>query len=93
MANDATKYFMGDIYVGETSTGFLVSDDRGEAAETSINEETARDIVNAVEGKVDGPLKPASLFDISAEEFERFRDVEIPSSGLPDGVQVWQVKR
>lgn len=93
MPSNTTKYFMGDVYVGETSTGFLVSDRRGDRAETSISEKAARAIVTAIEGQVDGPLQPASLFDISAEEFERFRAAEIPSPGLPEGVQVWQVKR
>jgi hypothetical protein len=93
MPNEATKYFMGDVYVGDVGFGFLVSDSRDGEMEWTIDEETTRAIVIAADGKVDAPLSPANLFGISQEEFELYRDTEMSVPGLPEGVQVWQVKR
>ncbi len=94
MANEETKYYMGDVFQGDVSIGFLVSDERADGGETTIDEATARAIVStSADADPNGALKPANLFDISQEEFERFRDAEIPSSSLPDGVKAWQVKR
>jgi len=93
MPNETTKYFMGDVYVGDVGFGFLVSDSRDGAVEMTIDEETARAIVSAADGKVDAPLSPANLFEISQDEFELYRETVIPVSGLQEGLQVWQVKR
>ena len=92
MPNEATKYFMGDVYVGDVGFGFLVSDSRDGEMEWTIDEETARAIVSAADGKVDAQFSPANLFEISQDEFELYRETEIPVSGLPEGLQVWQVK-
>lgn len=93
MPSATTKYFMGDIYVADVGFGFLVSDRREGETEITINEETARAIVDKAEGDPNATLNPANLFEISKEEFELFRDTEINSPGLPDGVRIWQVKR
>jgi hypothetical protein len=84
---------MGDVYAGDVGFGFLVSDGRNGEVETTIDEETARAIVNTADGRVDAPLSPANLFEISQDEFESYRETEIPLHGLPEGLQVWQVKR
>ncbi len=84
---------MGDVYVGDVGFGFLVSDSRDAEVEMTIDEETARAIVSAADGKVGPTLSPANLFEISQDEFELYRETEIPLSGLPEGLQVWQVKR
>jgi hypothetical protein len=93
MPNETTKYFMGDVYVGDVGFGFLVSDSRDAETEVTIDEETARTIVSAVGGDPNVSLNPANLIEISQEEFELYRETEIPVSGLPEGLQVWQVKR
>lgn len=84
---------MGDVYAGDVGFGFLVSDGRDGEVETTIDEETARAIVSTADGKVDAPLSSANLFEISQDEFELHRETEIPLPGLPEGLQVWQVKR
>ncbi|MEO8440471.1 MAG: hypothetical protein ABI540_09645 [Spartobacteria bacterium] len=92
MSNGATRYFMGDVYVGEVGVGFVVCDSRGDDAEVMIGEETAQAIVAASDAEVDGPVQPVNLFEISQDEFDLFRDEEITLSHLPDGLQVWRVK-
>ena len=93
MPNEATKYFMGDVYAGDVGFGFLVSDSRDGETEPAIDQEKARAIVSAAEGDVDAKLGPVNLFEISQEEFELYRETEIAVSGLPEGLQIWQVKR
>jgi hypothetical protein len=93
MPNETTKYFMGDVYVGDVGFGFLVSDSREGETEVTIDEKTARAIVSAAGGDPNVKLNPANLFEVSQEEFELYRETEIPVSGLSEGLQVWQVKR
>jgi hypothetical protein len=93
MPNEATKYFMGDVFVGDLGLGFLVRDSRDGETEPAIDEETARAIVSAVDGDVNAKIGPVNLFEISQAEFELYRETEIPMSGLPAGLEIWQVKR
>ncbi len=83
---------MGDIFAGDVGVGFLVSDKRG-SAETAISDETAAKIVRTVEGETTGELGRPNLFEISAEEFESFRGPEVAGLDLPQGMEVWQVKK
>lgn len=92
MPADTTKHFMGDVYVGDVGFGFLVLDSRGCDTETTIDDSTAHAIVEAAGGDRTAAFKPANLFEISAEEFESYRDTEIIVADLPDGVSIWQVK-
>ena len=93
MADEATKYFMGDVFVGDIGFGFLVRDSRNDGTEPMIDEEMARAIVSAVDSDANATLGPANLFEISQGEFELYRESEIPLPGLPEGLQIWQVKR
>jgi hypothetical protein len=93
MPSEATRYFMGDVYVGDVGFGFLVTDSRDGETEPTIDQETARAIVSAADGDVNATLSPANLFEISQEEFQLYRDTEISISRLPQGLQIWQVKR
>lgn len=92
MPNEA-KYFMGDVYAGDVGFGFLVSDRRDGAVETTIDERTARSIVGASGGNPNSTISPANLFEISQDEFEFTRETEISVLGFPEGLTVWQVKR
>ena len=92
MSNESSKYYMGDIFVGDLGFGFAVSDSRGGATEPTIGDEAAQKIVTVVKGNIDAPLGSVNLFEISQEEFEAVRDGEITSLGLPQGLQVWRLK-
>ena len=93
MANEALKYFMGDVYAADIGFGFLVTDRRDDDAEPTINETTARTIVAAADGDPNAKLSPVSLFEISRDEFELYKDTEVEVPDLPKGITVWQVKR
>lgn len=93
MPDEATKYFMGDVLVGDVGLGFLVRDSRDDETEPTIDEGKARAIVSAAGGDVDAGLGPVNLFEISQDEFDLYREAEIPVAGLPEGLQIWQVKR
>ncbi|CAN5384117.1 hypothetical protein BH20VER3_BH20VER3_09020 [soil metagenome] len=93
MPSEMPTYFMGDVYVGEVGFGFLVSDNSGAGVEPTIDEPTARAIVEAADGDINAAFSPANLFEISREEFELFRDTEIAAPGLPEEVTIWQVKK
>ena len=77
MANEASKYFMGDVYAADVGVGFLVKDNRGESTDPEIDEATARAIVAACDGNPNVALSPVNLFEISEEEFALYRDTEI----------------
>lgn len=93
MANEASKYFMGDVYAADVGVGFLARDNRGGSTDPTIDEATARAIVAACDGNPNVTLSPVNLFEISEEEFALYRDTEIQVPNLPDGLALFQVKR
>ena len=93
MANEALKYFMGDVYAGDVGVGFVVRDSSNGSAEPTIDEATARAIVAAADGNPNVTLSPVNLFEISQEEFDLYRDTEIQIPSPPQGLTLFQVKR
>ena len=84
---------MGDVYAGDLGFGFLVRDSRDGTAEPTIDEGTARTIVAVAGGDSNAVLSSANLFEVPQEEFDSFRDDEIPCPGSPEGLTLWQVKK
>ncbi len=93
MANEVSKYFMGDVYAADIGIGFLVADRHEGDADPTIDEATARAIIAASEGHPNVTLSPVNLFEISPEEFELYRGPEMTALDLPDGLTLFQVKR
>ncbi|MEO7725440.1 MAG: hypothetical protein ABIU29_12280 [Chthoniobacterales bacterium] len=93
MANEVSRYLMGDVYAGDIGIGFLVADSREDAADPTIDGATARAIVAASDGDPNVTLSPINLFEISPEEFELYRGAEVTAPDLPDGLALFQVKR
>ncbi len=93
MANEASKYFMGDVYAADVGVGFLARDNRGGSTDPTIDEATARAIVAASDRDPNVSLSPVNLFEISQEEFDLYCDSEMQGLSLPDGLTLFQVKR
>lgn len=93
MENEASRYFIGEIYAGDVAVGFLLRDLRKADSEPTIDEATTRAIVAACDGSPNVALSPLNLFEISAEEFDLYRDTEIQIPRPPEGLTLFQVKR
>lgn len=93
MANDTSKYFMGDLYAADVGIGFLVKDSRNVTADPTIDETAARAIVAAADSNPNVALSPVNLFQISGEEFELYRDAAFEVPSLAKGLTLFQVKR
>ena len=93
MAQNPSRYFIGDVYAAEVGIGFVVSDGSGSTADPVIDEKIARAIVAEAGGEPNAVLSPANVFEVEWEEFELFRDTAMSIPGLPKGFTIWQVKR
>lgn len=93
MSSEVLRYFIGDIYAGDTGFGFLVADGSSSATDPTIDEQTARAIVAEAGGEPNAALSTANIFEISREEFELYRDGKMSLPDLPEGITIWQVKR
>lgn len=93
MASEAARYFIGELYAADVGFGFVVADRRGSMVDPKLDESAARAIVAAADGNPNVTLSPVTLFEITPEEFELYRDAEIQVPGREDGVTIYQVKR